>query len=222
MIERLLEFRTVINAMVSNVYEMRDEYGNTEKYKIPALNFEDLQILVEALKLLAELTKKLFLRDASVADILPIYYVSMSKWPPSKSIEENKVGQLRQKITIGLDKRMKEMKKLIIATILDPRYKVNVFSMHDRTNVIRLVLDELKKIEPTLSDNTNSPPFKRTKNFEDSDFMESYLDEMDDGQTEDSSSNSIEKELNDYLSEARISYNADPSAVLDYWNVSSY
>jgi hypothetical protein len=110
MIERLLEFRIALNAMVAKMYETRDEFGNKEIYKIPALDFEELEILVEALKPLADLTKQLSLRDASVADILPIYYVFMRQWPPTELVENDKVKQLRQNITIGLDKRMKEMK----------------------------------------------------------------------------------------------------------------
>jgi len=109
MLERLLEFRSVLSALVAKSYETRDESGNKEQYKIPTLNFDEIEILVEALKPLANLTKQLSLRDASVADILPIYHIFMKQWSPSNLIEGDTIGKIRQKVTTGLDKRMKEM-----------------------------------------------------------------------------------------------------------------
>jgi hypothetical protein len=110
MLKRLLEFRTVLNAMVAKVYETRNESGNKTSYKIPALDFDKIEIIVKALESLAELTKQLSLQDASAADILPIYYVFMKQWPPNETIEDAEIAQLRQKVTIGLNKRMDKMK----------------------------------------------------------------------------------------------------------------
>lgn len=111
MLKRLLEFQSVLNAMVSKSYETRDEFGNKEKYKIPALNWDKIEIVCKALEPLAELTKKLSLQDASVADILPIYHIFMKQWPPNQLIDNDEVAQIRQKVTAGLDKRMDKMKE---------------------------------------------------------------------------------------------------------------
>lgn len=110
MLERLFEFRAVLNAMMSTVYPTRDEDGNSLSYKLPSLNFDEIETIIEALKPLAGLTKELSSKDASVSDILPIYYVFMKRWPLNSSFENDKVGELRQKITAGLNKRMGVMK----------------------------------------------------------------------------------------------------------------
>lgn len=110
MLKRLLEFQIVLNALVAKVYQMRDKSGNKLKYRIPSLDFEKIEIIVEALAPLAELTKKLSLKDASVADILPIYRVFMRCWSPDETFENDEVSQIRQNVTIGLDSRMKKMK----------------------------------------------------------------------------------------------------------------
>ena len=110
MLERLLEFQAVLNALSSKIYETRDDSGDKLRNKIEVLNFDKIEIIVDALKPISELTEQLSLRDASAADILPIYRMFTTRWPVNNSNENNESGQIRQKITAGLDKRMKEMK----------------------------------------------------------------------------------------------------------------
>jgi hypothetical protein len=110
MLERLFEFRSVLNAMMSTVYPTRNEDGNPFNYKLPSLNFDEIESIIEALKPLAGLTKQLSSKDAWVSDILRIYYVFMKRWPLDSLFKNDKIGDLRQKITAGLDKRMGDMK----------------------------------------------------------------------------------------------------------------
>lgn len=109
MLERLLEFRTVLNALSSNVYEVRDESGTKMRNKIENLNFDKIKIIVAALKPIAELTHQLSLRDSSAAEILPIYCMFTSRWSESNLDEDNEVDHIRSKITAGLVKRMDKM-----------------------------------------------------------------------------------------------------------------
>lgn len=110
MLERLLEFRVVLNALSSSVYEFRDESGNKLLEKIESLDFDKIETLVAALKPISELTTQLSLRDASVADILPIYRMFTRQWPADELNENDESKQIRQTITKGLDKRMEKMK----------------------------------------------------------------------------------------------------------------
>lgn len=110
MFERLLSFRAVLNALSSNMYEVHDEAGNKMRSKIESLDFDKIEVLVTALKPIHELTAQLSSRDSSVADILPVYRMFTSKWPVDGKFENDEVGQIRQKITLNLEKRMKQMK----------------------------------------------------------------------------------------------------------------
>lgn len=71
-------------------------------------------------------------------------------------------------------------RNLIIATMLDPRYKNAIFSSGDRSTAYNLVMDELEKIQGAKPTNNNEPPpTKRSKMDENVDFMEAMLDDLD-------------------------------------------
>lgn len=111
MLERLIEFRSVLNALSSKTYEIRDESGNKLKSKIAKLDFDAIEIIVDGLKPIYELTQQLSLRESSVSDILPIFCMFTQRWPSKEEDGDDKSNQLRRKITAGLEKRMQEMSK---------------------------------------------------------------------------------------------------------------
>jgi len=78
--------------------------------KLPSLNFEKLQKLIDALEPFAEYTKQLSSRKSSIAEILPIFYSvnSMLKNDTTSQLDEKE--QIEQAIAEGLTDRMHDMK----------------------------------------------------------------------------------------------------------------
>jgi len=102
-LKRLLEYRAVIGALSTGTYDaFDDELEETVTYKLPALNFGTLQNLITALEPFAEYTKQLSARDASIAEILPIYYAV-------KAMSRSTTSQVTKDAVNGLIDRMAEM-----------------------------------------------------------------------------------------------------------------
>lgn len=76
---------------------------------MPALNFDELQLLVDALQPFAEFTKQLSARDASISEILPIYYVIKNMANSDEDEDQNIVTKIQNVCAQKLIGRMEKM-----------------------------------------------------------------------------------------------------------------
>jgi len=89
---------------------LSNKTGLGKKLKLPALEFDKLQKLVDALEPFAEYTKQLSSRKSSIAEILPIYYSVQSMLKDDADSQLNIKKQIEKTIAERLATRMHEMK----------------------------------------------------------------------------------------------------------------
>lgn len=111
-LKRLIEFRTLIGALSTNTYDaVSKKTGKAKDLKLPLLDFDKLQKLVDALEPFAEYTKQLSSRKSSIADILPIYYSVQSMLKSDSNSQLDVKEQVQKTIAERLSARMDEMKE---------------------------------------------------------------------------------------------------------------
>jgi len=84
--------------------------GAKKLLKLPSLDFDELQKLIDALEPFAEYTKQLSSRKSSVAEILPIFYSVKSMLNNHLTSQLDAKQKVEKKITERLIDRMGEMK----------------------------------------------------------------------------------------------------------------
>jgi len=90
---------------------LSNKTGLGKKLKLPALDFDKLQKLVDALEPFAEYTKELSSRDSSIANILPIYYSIKYMLINDSDSQLDVKQQVEKTIAERLIYRMHEMEK---------------------------------------------------------------------------------------------------------------
>lgn len=85
--------------------------GKNKKIKLPSLDFEKLEMIVNALEPFFYYTKQLSSRKSSIAEILPIFYSVKSMFSNDLSSESNAKELIEQTIAEKLIFRMQEMEK---------------------------------------------------------------------------------------------------------------
>jgi len=110
-LKRLIEFRTLIGALSTNSYVATSKKtGQAKDLKLPSLDFDELQELVDALEPFAEYTKQLSSRKSSISEILPIFYSIQSMIKSDSSSHLGVKEQVQTTIAERLIDRMHEMK----------------------------------------------------------------------------------------------------------------
>uniref|UniRef100_A0A914I362 HAT C-terminal dimerisation domain-containing protein n=1 Tax=Globodera rostochiensis TaxID=31243 RepID=A0A914I362_GLORO len=189
--------------------------------KLP--NFELLKNLSAVLAPFDKFTKQLSNRDESISSVLPIYRCLLTMLN-EKCTDSDPMKLFKKIVVNGLKTRMAkyECKRfLVIATLIDPRYKnhPNIFSLEDRfQNKVLLKTEVELFINPSRrfsdSDSNNGPVIQHSDNpmanflFTDPEFSGAILSQND------STENEIGQEIDSFFKTSTIASDTNP---LEFW-----
>uniref|UniRef100_A0A914I548 Glutathione synthetase n=1 Tax=Globodera rostochiensis TaxID=31243 RepID=A0A914I548_GLORO len=192
-------------------------------------DFELLKALSEVLTPFDTFTKQLSQRNESISTVLPIFKCLLSALA-EKEFDTSEIKSLKKVIAYGLKTRMEKHENkrfLVIATLIDPRYKnhQNIFSYEDRIQnkvllqmEIELFINPQRRVSdseetlnyellPTQSDNPLS-------NF----LFPTACGSVDSTQSQNDLSNVIINEIDSFFKSPTIEFDADP---LVFWRGNS-
>lgn len=122
--------------------------------RCPSLSEEDVEVMthaVETLRPVQKISMLLESRSECISSVLPAFHAIRAALHPNL-IDSEDVRELKETIRSGLEKRMVDYQRekfLVLATCLDPRYKLHTFSPDDRAVVKVMLQVELSKDAPS-------------------------------------------------------------------------
>ena len=190
--------------------------------KTPPLSEEDVEAMksiVDVLRPVERTSQLLESRSECISSVLPAYYAmrtSLALNTPAVS----EVDHFREEIKNGLEKRMADFqhaKYLVLATCLDPRYKLQVHTPSERPMVKVMLQCELAAGTEATQLQPASPPPLPSHSADDP--IASYVASSLPVEHSPPRNTRHDEELEEYLKEPILPRSYDP---LDYWRTSKY
>lgn len=142
MVERVLQEKTVLT-LVALEYKQCDALNQLSGH------WETMETLLAILQPFEVLTKTLSSRNEAISSVLPAYFALLHGLLPNDRDDQWAV-EFKSRISSGLSSRMIEYVRepfLVVATVLDPRYKLAVFQSEADKRQAKLLLQlELEKL----------------------------------------------------------------------------
>jgi len=129
--------------------------------KCPTLSEVDVEVMervVEVLRPVERVSKLLESRAEAISSVLPAYH-TLKRCLLRDELDGDEVVELKEAVRKGLDNRMVDYVKekfLLLATALDPRYKLQALAVDDRVMARAMLQFELSREELPQDGNLTS------------------------------------------------------------------